>query len=98
MNNDFGEIFDSLNKTYSDLEVIWGQLYDDVQKNTDEEKLEMFYKVTNVASGVLVSQMQFVDSYADSDMKDYCKNSILRKEKLIKKTIEEINESNRNKL
>ena len=91
MKDNFGEVFDSLNNTYSSMETVLGDLYNDIQNNPNNEKIELFNSIANVAKDLLTSQREFVDSYADNNMKEFCENSVASKEELIQKSIQEIN-------
>lgn len=62
----FGEIYDSMNDAYYELESIMGYIY----SNNNRQNNEMLLALGDVAKKMIISQMHFVEEYADASMKE----------------------------
>ena len=82
MNNidNFSTIYDSMNASYSFLEDIMGELYEQIQLNpNDTASKDQFEKLAMLAQKMLFTQSQYMDSYGDNDLKGYYEERITDK-------------------
>lgn len=84
----FGATYDNLSTIYSGLEDIMVSIYEDLQNDpTNVEKSNLLQGLGNVALKVLYSQMQFVDDYEESHLKENLLSSLDSKAAMLSDTL-----------
>ena len=67
----FGATYDNLSAIYTGLEEIMAAIYEQLQNDpTNVEKSDLLQGLGRVALKVIYSQMQFVDDYENSQLKE----------------------------
>ena len=67
----FGMIYDNFNNIYDELEGIMGSLYEELQNDpANIEKANLLQGLGNVAKRTLISQINFVEVYGESFIKE----------------------------
>ena len=83
--DNFSVIYDNMLKNYNELERVMGSLY-------EKEDKENFFQMTEVAKGMLLTQMELVNAYCPSEMKESLISNIETKEATLSKAIEDAKE------
>lgn len=71
MKENFGQIYDSMSRTYSELESMMGTIYEEMQNNpSDERNNNLLQGLGSIGLKMLFSQRDFTESYGDNDLKE----------------------------
>ena len=81
----FGIVYDNMVKNYNEIESLMGSLYEKGDK-------ELFLKMSEIAKGMLLSQMELINAYCPSDMKESLISNIELKEATLSDSLNDISE------
>ncbi len=93
MNNidNFSTIYDSMIASYSFLEEIIGELYEKIQLNpNDTASKDQFERMVMLAQKMLFTQSQYLDSYGDSNLKNYYEGHLTDKSNNLQDALNQI--------
>lgn len=87
----FDRVFDDLTGVYSELENVMGSLYNDIQNNPEDQRsIEMLRGLGNVASRLLASQRDLVESYCDHEFKENLDRRLEEKEMVLSTALSQV--------
>lgn len=71
MKENFGEIYDNMSLTYSELESMMGTIYEEMQNNpSDDRNNNLLQGLGSIGLKILSSQRDFTEMYGDADLKE----------------------------
>ena len=80
----FGIVFDNFSNIYSELEGIMGSLYEELQNEPmNMEKANLLQALGSVAKRTLESQINFVEAYGESYIKESLLNNLDAKKQVL---------------
>lgn len=83
--DNFGVVYDNMIKNYNELERLMGSSYEKGDK-------EQFLNLSSIAKGMLLSQMELINAYCPSDMKESLISKVELKEATLSDALNDIRE------
>lgn len=91
----FDSIYDKMSENFGALELAMGMVYNNILANPeDESQRALLETLGDVASNMLGTQSDFVDMYADEDVKAQLQSRLESKKSTLKNEIQEIIRTN----
>ena len=87
----FSTVYDSMINQYSFLEDLMGELYEQIQLNPNDEAIKgQFEKMAMLAQKMLLTQSLYLDSYGDTDLKNYYEERLNDKANILQDALNHI--------
>lgn len=90
---DFDIVYESMSRTYGELEMIMRSIYQQIKEHPGDEKyLELFQGLGDVAKGMTSSQREFTSIYCDPSIKEALITRMDQRENVLEEALSTLEE------
>lgn len=87
----FDEVYDGMTENLGALNLAMGMVYNNIENNPDDEsQVALLQTLGDVGTKMINTQMEFVENYADKDMKETLQTRLEDKKIHLKQQVGEI--------